>query len=384
MRPHDEDLTPEEIEELGTLLVAERPRPSQAFAARLDARAADRFARPARAHAWAEILRRPFLPAAAVTLAVGLMAVVIALDVGSDTRLPSGAGDGVVSQPSVGGDGREPALGRADDVGDAGGGSAVPEADVAGDRAARREGNGASALAPTFGSLQSGGRKVERSANLELGAPTDRVDDVAQAILAAVARFDGIVDKSSVADSRDGSAAQFALRIPSGQLQAALAALSRLPDAHVISRSDDAVDVNQVYVSLRRRLENARAERAGIVNALRLADTEDEILRLQDRLRVVERTIALTERAQRGLDRRIDFSTVMVSVRTDEEIEDDAGTLTIGRAFDDAGRVLEVAAAVVVIAAAALVPLALLVALGWPIARTLQRRRREQALDAAA
>jgi hypothetical protein len=389
MRPHDEDLTPDEIAELGALLVAERPRPSEPFAAELDARVAARFERPARSHAWLGVLRRPFLPAAAATLAVGLLAVVLALDAGRESPLRTEAPDSAVSTPaSGGGGGREPALQDDDEAGsvrqggELAGDRAAPESQVldGGGRAFRR-------LAPQAANSAGGlspARKVERSASLELGAPADRVQDVAQDVLGTVARFEGIVDRSSVADGPDGAGAQFALRIPAGRLQDALAALSRLPDAHVIARSDEAVDVNQAYVSIRRRLANARAERAGIVNALKVADTEDEILDLQYRLDVVERTIAQTERAQRGLDRRIDYSVVTVSVRTDEDAGDDDGTLTIGRAFDDAGRVLEVAAAVVVIAAAALVPLAVLLAFAWPLTRGLQRRRREQALDAAA
>ncbi len=187
-----------------------------------------------------------------------------------------------------------------------------------------------------------------------------------------------------MASGTDGGGAQFALRIPSARLSQALAALSRLPDAHVLARSDDQVDVNQAYVSIRRRLANARAEREGVVRALAAADSEDETLRLRYRLDVLEQTIAQAERAQRGLDRRIDYSTVAVSVRTDDRTDGGAGgPFTVGRAFHDAGRVLEVAAGVAVITAAALLPLALLLACLWPLARTLRRRQREQALDAA-
>jgi len=396
MRPHDEDLSPDEIAEIGALLTAERPRPSEAFAAELDQRVAGRFARPAtRSRAWLAWLHRPFVPVAAATLAVGLLAVVIALDTGGGERLAAPTADEPVATapgPSAGG-GAEPAAARAFkyDPGSAADRQLPPEArrlsdSRAGLPALRGE---ARALSPraTFRHLAPSAatgstRKVERSANLELGAPADRVQDVAQEVLGTVARFDGIVDRSSVSEGRRGAAAQFALRIPSDRLQDALAALSDLPDAHVIARSDESVDVNQAFVSIRRRLVNLRAQREGIVNALRAADTESEVLELRYRLDAVERAIAYTERAQRGLDRRIAYSVVTVSVRADGD-GDDEGGLTIGRAFDDAGRVLEVALAVVVIAAAALVPLAVVLALAWPVARGLRRRRREQALDAA-
>jgi hypothetical protein len=60
---------------------------------------------------------------------------------------------------------------------------------------------------------------------------------------------------------------------------------------------------------------------------------------------------------------------------------DGGGGFTPAPALHDAGRLLAVTGGVVVIAAAALVPLAVVLALAWPAARVLRRRRRDQALD---
>lgn len=374
---HREDLTDEQIADLGTLLQAERPRPSEAFATRLDARVAARFAAPASApqarRTWIDALRRPFLLPAAATVAVALVALVVVLGGGTEhggTTLvaPSqSAPDTAAEAPAV--------QDQATDQRAAAG--AAPEIAPSGADA----GAGADA-----GTTAADGRKVERSASLELATAGDRVDDVAQDVLGVVARFDGIVDQSSISSGTTAGEAHFALRVPTARLQPALAALSRIDDAKVLARTDDAVDVNQAYVSVRRRLANARAERTGVLRALRAADSEDETLRLRARLDALERTIALTERSQRALERRVDYATVAVSVRADTSTGDGAGTagpFTIGRAAHDALRVLEVAAGVVVIAAAALVPLLALLACAWPLARALTRRRREHALDAA-
>ncbi len=348
---HDDELT--------ALLEAERPRPDAAFAERLDARVAERFAAaPQAARADRRAWRFTLLPAAA-TVAVALVALTLVLS--------DGGGDPDTSATS---------LARPDAAAPE---SAAPQAGALEDRAA---------AAPTPASGDAHGRKVERSATLELSSAPERVDDVAQGVLGVVARFDGIVDESSVSSSADAGEARFALRVPTGELQPALAALSRLPDAQVLARTDDAVDVNQAYTSVRRRLANARAERTGVQRALRTAESEDETVRLRARLDELERTIATAERDQRALDRRVDYATVAVTVRgqADDGGADGDGTddgLTLGGAFDDAGRVLEVAAAVVVIAGAALVPALVLAALAWPLGRALARRRREQALDAA-
>ncbi len=373
-------------DELSTLLLDERPRPREAFAAELDARVAARFPPRARSRAasptgsrrWSALLQRPFLPAAATALAVGLVALVVALGSGDGTRLGSGA---TAPPPSAG-----------DTAASAGGGTAAPERAAAQDSGATLTDRAsadkalqrAAEPAPAPGGFDSA-RKVERAAVLELGTDTEQVDDVAQGVLGVVARFDAIVDQSTVQTATRGGQAWFELRVPADRLQPALAALSRLPDASVLSRSDETRDVNQAYVSIRRRLANARAERAGVIRALAGADTEDETLRLRARLDELERTMANAERAQRGLDRRVDYSRVSVRIHggaAGDAIPADDGAFGIGDAARDALRVLEVAAGVVVIAAAALLPVALLAALAWPLTRGVRRRRREQALDA--
>lgn len=257
--------------------------------------------------------------------------------------------------------------------------SAAPDADAAApDRAAAGAGAGA-----TSNPAPVTGRKVEQSSTVELGAPADKVDDVAQGVLGVVDRNGGIVDQSTVATHSDGGEASFQLRIPAARLQAALGQLSRLPDARVLSRTDDTLDVNQAYVSVRRKLDGAEAERAGLLRSLENASSEDETDRLKVRLGLVEQQIAALQRSQRALDRRVDYSRVDLTVRA---VQDDGGggggaSFTPGSALHDAGRVLAVTAGIVVIAAAALVPVALLALLAWPLARTLRRRRREHALD---
>ena len=378
-------------DELSTLLASERPRPREAFAADLDARAAARFpprarpgaASPARARRWAALLQRPVLPAAASALAVGLIAVVVALSVGGGPRVGGSASSpGAASAPDA------PSLADPSaSAGSGGGTGAVAPETAASDRRAAADQAPPPPALGNAGSLPDTARKVERTATVELGTDPERVGDVAQDVLGVVARHDGIVDRSSVSSGpgSGGGAARFELRIPAARLQDALAALSRIPDARVLARTDDAVDVNQAYVSVRRRLVNARAERAGVVRALANAATEDETLRLRARLDELERTIANAERAQRALDRRVDYSRVSVTVHGGAGggvVPADDGSFGLGDAARDALRVLEVAAGVVVIAAAALLPPALLAALAWPVARGVRRRRREHALDA--
>ncbi|MDR9369580.1 DUF4349 domain-containing protein, partial [Conexibacter sp. JD483] len=255
--------------------------------------------------------------------------------------------------------------------------SAAPDADAAAGAAAPDR------AAPPADA--TAGRKVEQSSTVELGAPADKVDDVAQGVLGVVDRAGGIVDESTVATRTGGGEARFQLRIPAARLQAALGQLSRLPDAQVLSRTDDTLDVNQTYVSVARKLDGAEAERRGLLSALAKTSDADEIDRLKGRLGSVEQQIAALQRSQRALDRRVDYSRVDLTVRATADDGSGGGgaSFTPGSALGDAGRVLAVTAGVIVIAAAALVPVALLALLAWPLARASRRRRREQALDGA-
>lgn len=399
-----------DLARLATLLVAERERPAADFRTALDAQVAGRFAtagttepagasgrersgrreRPARR-------RRPLIPAFAATAAVALVALLVAVT--AFDRGPQRPDEIASSGAATAAPQREPesdALGGAPSevapqTGTAAPGSGSFAAGVTGDalkRSSPLTRSSAPPASPGPGATNPAARKVERSATVELGAPADRVADVAQGVLGVVARNDGIVDRSSVATRSDGGEATFRLRIPAERLQAALAQLSRLPDAHVLSRTDDAVDVNRVYVSTRRALATAEAQRSGLLNALRAATDQTESDRLTLRLGELDARIAGLERDQRALDRRVDYSVVDLTVRGEADGvagagDEDGGGLTPAGALDDAGRVLAVSAAVAVIAAAALVPLSLVALALLLIVRTTRRWRREQALDGA-
>ncbi|ADB54208.1 DUF4349 domain-containing protein [Conexibacter woesei] len=392
-----------ELARLATLLVAERPPAPPAFRAALDARVAERFPAPAPARAapavaggrWRRLLQRPLLPAVGGTLAVALVALAIVLGQGGGGTVGGGAGTPAGSGASSGAaaDGAAPGSaaqgGAAADEAAPGGARAgatagdAPAAKAAPESAGTAPADSDGAAAPASPAAPGAQRKVEQSSAIELGAPAGKVDDVAQDVLGVVARQQGIVDQSSVATGGAGGEARFELRIPAARLQAALAQLSGLADAQVLARTDDTLDVNQAYVSVRRRLAGAEAERGALLRSLRAADTETETNRLRARLDGVERAIAGLQRSQRALDRRVDYSRVALTVRAVEGGgEDDGAAFTPGSALDDAGRVLAVTAGVAVIALAALVPLALLAACAWPLARAVRRRRREQALDA--
>jgi hypothetical protein len=230
-------------------------------------------------------------------------------------------------------------------------------------------------------------RKVERSATLVLQAPKGRFAATTDAVIGTVARFDGIVASSQIS-AGDASAgeASFDLRIPTGQLDTALAALSKL--GHVTERSQDLRDITASFSSAQSRLTDARAERTGLLRALARATTAQEVDSLKARLRDAGDRIARIKRELAALGRRADLSRVDLTVRS-SHANPISGATGGGRhwtprdAAGDALRVLEELAGIALVALAVLVPVGLLgVALAFGV-RVTRRRRRATALDPA-
>ncbi|MEY2443401.1 MAG: hypothetical protein QOJ46_2827 [bacterium] len=229
-------------------------------------------------------------------------------------------------------------------------------------------------------------RKVQRSAELVLRVPSSEFESTSDGVIRTVDRFGGIVANStSASDDSSGGEATFELRIPTGRLDDALAALSKL--GHVAQRSQDLVDITSSFTSAEERLSDARAERRGLLKALGRASTKRQIDSLRARLRDVRSQIARLNGALEALRRRADLSTVSVTVRGGgAQVDPGAGSgasWSPGDAARDAVRVLEVIAGVLLIALAILAPLGMLALLGAFGVRATRRRRREAALDPA-
>ncbi|HWF49117.1 MAG TPA: DUF4349 domain-containing protein [Solirubrobacteraceae bacterium] len=234
------------------------------------------------------------------------------------------------------------------------------------------------------------GRKVVQSSILQLGAAANRIDAVAQGVFNVVGAVNGIVDRSNVASTGGpGASAQFQLRVPSASLSLALTDLSRLRYAHVISRTDNTHDVNSSYVSTQHQIAQAQAALARLRTELAGATVQTEIDTLRAQIANENATLARAQNALLGLNHQVSYSRLQVSIQATSP---GAGGVTPGagnggfglhKAGHDALRVLEVSAGVVLIALAVLVPVGLLAALAWWLSGTVQRRRRERALDMA-
>jgi hypothetical protein len=223
-------------------------------------------------------------------------------------------------------------------------------------------------------------RSVERSASLTLAAPRRQVDQVASRIGDVTADLGGFVAASSVSSSSGGD---LELRVPSNRLDTAIQRLSKLAKVRDLSRRS--LDITSQVVSARERLTDARTERVSLLRQLASATTVNETESIRARLRIVSQEIAAARTSLKRVNNRANFANVSVTLAVSNGSADNGsgGAWTPGDAFDDAMRVLEVAAGVAVIAAAVLVPLMVAWLLGWLARRGVTRRRRERALDMA-
>lgn len=390
-----------DLNDLGELALAlrdERPAPGPSFGHELDANVARGFRDPdprRRASGrswWARLLTVPAFGMAAAVLVVAVIVAGGQLGDGDSGGGGSSAGT-EIAESGGGGASASSAdsstqkdLPQADSAGaeDAGAGTAA-----SGDDAVSSFGEplppSTVAPAPGQGAPRSDGRErrsVERSASLTLAARPRDFEAVSAQIQDVTNQQGGFVVSSTVNSSSGGGDGTFELRIPTRNLDAAIAALSRL--GKVRERAQRSQDITAATVSARSRLKDARTERKSLLRQLGEAVTLTETQSIRARLRLVSQEIEQARAEVRRVHNRASFSTVAVTLVVDDSAvlpADEDDNWTPADAANDALRLLEVAAGVALIALAVALPLALLAAPAAVAARWTRRRRREHALD---
>jgi hypothetical protein len=377
-------------------LRALRPTPHPQFAAELDKRATAGFPRRSRLPRLfrsapvictamrnkgpARIGRRLLLPAgglAVVAIAVVTAAVVTS---GTSTDHTSGGNGGALSLTAPAPEAREQMRAAAPPVE-----ASAEEATAASGAASNLNFDGSGRYIPGRAHLTAKpgihNRAVERSAQVVLGAdPADVADDSAE-VLEAVHAHDGIVMRSSTRQGEAGIAgARFELLIPSAKLSDALAALSEIDE--VRSRHEATADITAPTVAVGELLRDSKARIDSLLGQLEAAEVESEREAVEAELRQERRHRARLRANLQQLQRRAEFSRVLVRIETGAaEDSSGGGTWGVDDAVDDAGHVLAVLAAVTVVALAILGPIVLIAFLAWLTHRAWVRRERRRVLS---
>jgi hypothetical protein len=230
-------------------------------------------------------------------------------------------------------------------------------------------------------------RRIAQRVDLQLATSPDDFRDAADQVLQVVGDHRGFVTRSNVSGGDPGVAgaqagrASFELRIPAGELAAAMGDLSSL--GHVVSRTDGSLDITNRFTSAHERIAELSAERERLLRQLGEAQTIYEKRSIRARLSIVRTQLADARHDLAKAQQRVHLVPVNVKIAADSGVGG-SGSLTIGDAWRDAGRILTVAAAVVLVAGAALLPIGLVCALAAVTWRQWVRRQRERSLDAAA
>jgi hypothetical protein len=372
-----------ELAELALILRRERPRTSDAFAARLDERVERRFARPAPASRGTGLRRWFGGSLAGLAAAAAGVALVVVLTGGHARNLSSESSSSaaastatVVSSASAGSAAGKPLLGVT---------PAIREAKPPSRSAASGAVSSSSSRSVIPSPVIPGKRQVVQSAQLVLGVSPSRIDDVSQQVFNVVGQEKGYVNGSNVTSGGANGSAFFQLSVPNANLAATLAALSQLKSAHVVSRTDNTNDITGQVGGAGQRLAEARALRSSLLKQLAAASTTEQVDSVQARLHDANASIASDLSTLRGLQRQVAYSNITVRIQSATApppvIHHHSSGFTIGTAAHDAGRVLVVVAGVALIVLAVMVPIGLVAALLAWVGFAVRRRRRDQALD---
>jgi len=365
-------------EQLAADLRALRPTPRPEFTAKLDERAAADF--PRRSHwRWTPFEqlrsmqpRKLLIPAGGLAVLAIALATVVTVSNDSGDKAQSGGMLSLLNEappsstPEASG---KPSTGYEYEGGNASSGEVGSSAAGAEIQEFSRDTN-----------TRLSNRAVERNAELVLGAaPADVAEDSSK-VFVAVHAHDGIVLRSSTREGEAGVAsARFELLIPSAKLGDALAALSAIDE--VRSRHEATDDITAPTVATGELLQDSKARIDSLLAQLEAAETESEREAVEAELAQERRHRSRLRAQLQHLERRADYSRVLVRIETGAGEESSGGAWGIGDALDDAGKILAVAAAVTVVALAILGPIALIALLAWLAHRAWLRRERRRVLS---
>jgi outer membrane murein-binding lipoprotein Lpp len=180
------------------------------------------------------------------------------------------------------------------------------------------------------------------------------------------------------ASSSGGDSGTFTLRIPAANFEKALAQLSAL--GTVDSSEIQGQDVTAQYVDLKAHMKIFLARRKVLFGLMQQANTIGETLTLQNQLDDVQLKIDQITGQLRYLNNQVDESTIKVDIHEPDAVAaqtnpSEVNNPSLGRAWDHAVQGFLNVLAAVTIGLGYLIPILVIVAIGYMITRSVQRRR---------
>ena len=229
---------------------------------------------------------------------------------------------------------------------------------------------GGGGVADTFTEAPAVGPNVIKTADIRLEVDRDGLQDAVRDGIAAAGRFGGFVLSTSMEDARSGSATVI-VRVPAESFERALAELEGLGE--VESELIAGRDVGQEFIDLGARVRNLEAQEAVLLRLMNRSQTVLDTIRVQRELQPVQLEIERLTGRLRYLEDQTDMSTISVSF-----FEAGAATPTpqgtIGKAWARAVELALTMVSSVIVGTGVIVPLALLLLLGYLVVRAMRPR----------
>ena len=161
--------------------------------------------------------------------------------------------------------------------------------------------------------------KIIYSADAQL--ETTKFDETVAAVTDIIAAYGGFVESSSVNGANYYNkargytslrSANYTIRIPSGNFSAMMNALPTLGNVPYTNTYTE--NVTSQYYDVQARLTAYRTQEARLIEMMSIAETVEDIIRIEDRLTEIRYQIDSMQSRLNNWDRRVNYSTIYLSI----------------------------------------------------------------------
>jgi len=163
--------------------------------------------------------------------------------------------------------------------------------------------------------VQTQNRAMVYEADITIEVEEGQVRDRARKVMNVATNFNGYVSYSWIEEKR----AVISIKVPADQLDLAMDAVRDL--GHVKTENLNAYDVTDQLIDLEARLNNSRATEKRLLEILSMAESVNEVLMVEDRLKSVREEIETLEAQLKNLMSSIDYSQLTVTIEEKKGVE---------------------------------------------------------------
>lgn len=212
------------------------------------------------------------------------------------------------------------------------------------------------------------GPSVIKTATVRIEVERDGLDQGTRDAIAIAERYGGYVSNTALRDSKDGTGS-LEIRVPATRFAETLAAIREI--GKVRSESVAGQDVGQEFVDLQARLRNFEAQETVLLRLMDRSVSVADTLRVQNQLQQVQLEIERLRGRIRYLEDLTQMSTIHLDLN--EEGATTSSANAIVRAWRQAREVAVSVVAAVIVGAGFVLPIAVLLVLGFVVYRLRPR-----------